>query len=108
MSTQNAQNNNLVGIKNSWSLIAFAKAFGRTMQVGDFSDKETGDTWSSCIFTDEDGHKTFVAFSTNLGVLSEREIERRKDELQVVLTENDKYKLCRAGGNTWRTVNLGL
>ena len=100
------------GIKNSWSLLAFAKSHGR-MQVGQFTNPETGDSWKSCIFTSPvDNTRTFVAFSRNLGVLSPSEIAAQKDELQVVLCEtkegNDMYALCKRGNNSWEDVNLGL
>lgn len=38
-------------IKNSWSLIAFAREFGPKMQVGEFVNSESGETFKSCIFT---------------------------------------------------------
>ena len=44
-------NNNatMKGIKNSWSLVAFAKAHGK-MQIGEFTNSETGEIFKSCIF----------------------------------------------------------
>jgi hypothetical protein len=41
----------MIGIRNSWSLLAFAKAHGK-MQVGNFVNAETGETFKSCIFTE--------------------------------------------------------
>lgn len=105
-----ANNNGSVmkGIKNSWSLITFAKSHGK-MQVGEFVNKETGETFKSCIFTNpSDDTRTFVAFSSNLGVLSPREIASQKDELQVVELESGNYSLCKAGNNAWEDVDLGL
>lgn len=97
-------------IKNSWSLLAFAKEFGK-MQVGDFTNKETGEEFKSCIFTKGDT-RTFVAFSSKLGVLSPREIAAQKDDLQVVLCETkegrEMYSLCHQGQNSWEDVDLGL
>lgn len=99
------------GIKNSWSLVAFAKSHGR-MQVGQFINEGTGETWKSCIFTAPDNTRTFVAFSRNLGTLSPREIADRKNNLQVVLCETkegkDMYALCKAGENSWEDVDLGM
>lgn len=104
------------GIKNSWSLIAFAQSHGK-MQVGQFVNKETGETWKSCIFTDpknddNNTNKTFVAFSRNLGELTPKEIAQQKEDLQVVLCEtkdgNDMYALCLKGQNVWEDVDLGL
>lgn len=97
-------NNN---IKNSWSLIAFAKKFGPKMQVGEFVNKETGEDFKSCIFTNGET-RTFVAFSSKMGVLSPREIAAKKNELQVVQLESGHYSLCKQGENTWEDVDLGL
>lgn len=94
-------------IKNSWSLIAFAKEFGPKMQVGEFVNKETGEDFKSCIFTNGET-KTFVAFSSKMGVLSPREIAAKKNELQVVQLESGHYSLCKQGENTWEDVDLGL
>ena len=89
----------------SWSLVAFARTYGK-MQVGTFVNEE-GTPFKSCIFTDADGTKRFVGFSQKLGVLSPAEIASRKDELQIVFTENGKYKLCKSG-STWEDVDLGI
>lgn len=94
-----------VGIKNSWSLLAFARMKGK-MQVGEFVNKETGDTFKSCIFTDADNNRSFVAFSSKLGELTPREIAEQKDNLQVVQLESGNYSLCRQGENSWVDVAL--
>lgn len=94
-------------IKNSWSLISFAKQFGPKMQVGEFVNKETGEDFKSCIFTNGET-RTFVAFSSKMGVLSPREIAAKKNELQVVQLESGHYSLCKQGENTWEEVDLGL
>lgn len=94
-------------IKNSWPLIAFAKEFGPKMQVGEFVNKETGEDFKSCIFTNGET-RTFVAFSSKMGVLSPREIAAKKNELQVVQLESGNYSLCKQGENTWEEVDLGL
>ena len=94
-------------IKNSWSLIAFARQFGPKMQVGEFVNKETGENFKSCIFTNGET-RTFVAFSSKMGPLSPREIAAKKNELQVVQLESGHYSLCKQGENTWEEVDLGL
>ena len=98
-------------VKNSWSLLSFAREFGPKMQVGDFVNSETGDTFKSCIFS-KDGTRTFVSFSSKLGVLNPRQIAAQKDDLQVVLCEtkdgNEMYSLCHQGQNSWEDVDLGL
>ena len=99
-------------IKNSWSLIAFARQFGK-MQVGKFVNGETGEIFHSTIFSKGDT-KTFVAFSPKLGELTSKEIAAQKDSLQVVLCKtkkgNDAYRLCKKGepGEAWEDVDLGI
>lgn len=101
--TQEVKN---VGIVNSWSLIAFAKEHGR-MQVGEFANKETGEVFKSCIFTNGE-NRCFVAFSSKMGELTPREIVSMKDELQVVQLESGNYSLCKQGQGAWEDVDLGL
>ena len=94
-----------VGIKNSWSLLAFARMKGK-MQVGSFVNKESGEAFKSCIFTDTEGNRSFVAFSSKLGELTPAEIVAAKDKLQVVELESGNYSLCRQGENAWEDVAL--
>lgn len=106
-------NNNSSKIVNSWSLMAFARAKGPKMQVGEFTNKESGDKFKSCIFTDKEGERTFAAFSSKLGELTPRQIVEQKNELQVVELETEGYEnhhfaLCKQGQNSWEDVDLGL
>ena len=106
----NSNNNGSVmqSIKNSWSLISFAHSHGK-MQIGEFTNKETGELFKSCVFTDpNDQTRTFVAFSSKLGVLTPKEIKEQKDELQVVELESGNYSLCKQGANAWEDVDLNL
>ena len=96
-----------VGIKNSWSLISFAKAHGR-MKVAPFVNEETRECFKSCAFLDSKGGITLVAFSSKLGELTPAEIAAQKDDLQVVQLESGSFKLCKAGHDTWEDVDLGL
>lgn len=96
-----------VGIKNSWSLISFAKTHGR-MKVAPFVNKETGECFKSCAFLSSDGDITLVAFSSKLGELTPKEIAAQKDDLQVVQLESGSYKLCKAGHDTWEDIDLGI
>ena len=96
-----------VGIKNSWSLISFAKSHGR-MKVAPFVNKETGEAFKSCAFLSSDGEITLVAFSSKLGELTPKQIAEQKDDLQVVQLESGSYKLCKTGHDTWEDVDLGL
>ena len=96
-----------VGIKNSWSLISFAKTHGR-MKVAPFVNRETGECFKSCAFVSNTDEVTLVAFSSKLGELTPKQIAAQKDELQVVQLESGTYKLCKAGHDTWEDVDLGL
>lgn len=113
------QNTNLPGIKDSWSLLAFAKTHGRMQvtQPREFTNSSTGEkfTAKSCAFThptatDEKGRPVvcFVAFSRNLGELTPAEISARRDDLNVVQLENGNYRLCAKGASSWEDVDLGL
>lgn len=94
-----------VGIKKSWSLLAFAQERGR-MQVGNFVNKDTDETFKSTIFTSDAGDRCFVAFSSKMGELTPAEISAQKHDLQVVELETGNYKLCRVGENNWADVEL--
>ena len=96
-----------VGIKNSWSLISFAKSHGK-MKVAPFVNKETGEAFKSCAFLSPDGEITLVAFSSNLGELTPKQIAAQKDDLQVVQLESGSFKLCKTGHDTWEDVDLGI
>lgn len=98
-------NTSNVGIRKNWTLIAFAATHGK-MQVGRFVNKESGDTFKSCIFTNSEGARTFVAFSSKMGELTPAEISAQKDQLQVVELESGNYSLCRQGQNNWEDVIL--
>lgn len=103
-----AQNDNR--IVNSWNLIAFARMKGK-MQVGQFKNEE-GTEFKSCIFTDNDGNRTFVRFSQNLGEMTPAEIVSQKADLQVVERMGDdgetRFILSKTGQNNWMDVDLGL
>lgn len=106
-------NNAKSTIVNNFPLITFAKAKGPRMQVGEFTNSESGDKFKSCIFTNAEGGRTFVAFSSNLGVLTPQEIAALKNDLQVVELETEgydehHYALCKQGQGNWQDVDLGL
>ncbi len=104
--TQSANN-----IKNSWSLIAFARKFGPKIQIAHLSNKTTGDAFK-CVAFGESENLTFVAFSRKLGELTPREIASQKDNLQVVQCQTeegrDMYALCKKGESSWEEVDLGI
>jgi succinate dehydrogenase flavin-adding protein (antitoxin of CptAB toxin-antitoxin module) len=91
------------GIQNSWPLLAFAKAHGK-MKTGHFSevDAETGEVrnFKSAVFVDPADGKTvkcFVGFSSQLGEITDEEIIARKNDLIIVQTCSDSYRLCQTG-----------
>lgn len=97
--------NTTTGIKNSWSLLDFAKAHGK-MRVGPCTNGTTGEQYQACAFTAPDNTRVFVSFSPKLGVLTPEQIVEQKDNLQVVECTtkegNSMYSLCRQGnGDLW-------
>lgn len=102
-----ANTSQLVGIKNSWSLVSFAKAHGK-MKVAPFINKESGEAFKSCAFIAPDGAVTLVGFSGNLGEMTPQSIANEKDNLQVVELESGSFKLCKQGNGSWEDVDLGL
>lgn len=92
--------------QTTWNLVAFVHQFGK-MHVGEFARKSDGELFYSCIFTDDNGKKTFVGFSSKLGVLTPEEIERMKNDLVVIKSPSGNYNLYKAkkkGG--WEEVNI--
>lgn len=98
-------------IQERWSLLAFARNYER-FQVGPFQhmDPETGEmsNFKSCIFTDMDGEKTFVRFSSKLGELTPKQIAEQCRQLQVVQLASGKFTLCKQGESSWEDVELPL
>ena len=96
-----------IGIKNSWSLISFAKSHGR-MKVAPFVNSETKECFKSCAFIGSNGKITLVAFSSNLGELTPAQIAAQKNDLQVVELKSGSFKLCKVGKDSWEDVDLGI
>lgn len=111
------------GIKNSWSLLSFARSHGK-MHLADFTNGKTGDTYKGIAFINPETNSTcFVNFSSKTGPMSGSEILANKDNLQVcelnvaddVLAARkadgrqlESYCLCMKGQNAWEEVDLGL
>lgn len=94
-----------VGIKASWSLVAFAKANGK-MKIAPMVNKTTGEAFKSCMFVDAEGNvNKVVNFSSNLGELTPAEIVAQKNDLQVVELTSGTYKLCKSN-SMWEDVDL--
>lgn len=88
----------------SWSLSDFINEFGK-MKVGEFINRETGDNFQSCVFTK--GHiRTYVAFSSKLGVLTSEEISKMKEQLIVVQLPSGRYSLTKVKKSTLKDVNV--
>lgn len=97
----------LIGIKDSWSFMDFARKMGQPKRA-QLTNNETGENFAALMFPTKQGDRDFtmVAFSSNLGELSVKEIVERKDELQVVQLESDNYYLCNKGNGAWEDINL--
>lgn len=95
-------------IKNSWTLLSFAKSHGKMKVTNSLTNSQTGEQFKSCAFVAPDGTVTLVGFSSNLGELTPQQIAAQKDTLQVVQLESGNYKLCKAGTDTWQDVDLGI
>ena len=104
-STIMATNSHNIGIKNSWSLLDFARTHGRMKVTNDLVNSQTGETFKSCAFVATDGAVTLVGFSSTLGELTPSQIAAQKDSLQVVELESGNYKLC---ADIWQDVDLGI
>lgn len=96
-----------VGIKNSWSLLDFARSHGHMKVTNELTNSQTGEKFKSCAFVAPGGAVTLVGFSSNLGELTPQQIAAQKNELQVVQLESGNYKLCKAGSDSWQDVDLG-
>ena len=101
------------GIKDSWSLMDFARKNGAPKRAI-LTNSETKEDFAALMFPTPqvlpNGEKrdfTMVAFSSNLGELSAAEIAARKEELQVVqLEESGNYYLCVKGNGAWEDIAL--
>lgn len=104
-------------ITNSVSLLAFARANGK-MSVGEFTNRETGEIFTSCVFTSTKVDpttgkplRTFAHFSEKLkekGIPSAQELGKNYDHYQVVTTDKGNYVLCEKGESNWQEVNLPI
>ena len=88
------------GIKNSWTLIEFAKIHGKPKRTSPMVNSVTGEEFRSIAFQKKDSegnviHSVMVNFSSNLGELTKEEISARKNSLQVVELNVDAETLKR-------------
>jgi hypothetical protein len=77
----------------SWPLVEFAKFHGEIKVTDELKDEITGEKYKSCSFIDANNFETLVGFDTSLGELTLTEIIAQKDELIVIKTNEDSYKL---------------
>ena len=97
----------LKGIKDSWSLLEFARQKGMPKRA-ELTSKE-GENFAALMFPTPDANGrdfTMVSFSSNLGELSVSEVVARKNDLQIVQLESGSYILCRKGEGGWEEVQL--
>lgn len=78
------------------SLLTFARNY-KKVDVIPFVNKETGENFKSLVFTNENGDRQMVNFSSKLGELSASEVAARKNELQVVSMDSGTFILCKQG-----------
>ena len=88
----------------SCGLLQFAA--GRRMSLGTFVNKETGEEFKSCVFTDKEGNHEFCHFGKKLGVLTAGEISRRKNELIVVRNLETNRCYLAVSGSNWEEIEL--
>lgn len=81
-------------IEEVWNFLDFAKKMGQPKRAT-LTNNETGETFAALMFPTPQGDSeyTMVAFSSDLGELTVKEIVARKDELYVVKLESGNYYL---------------
>ena len=105
---EGAQN---VGIKQSWSFMAFARMMGKPRYAAGLENKATHEKFNAIAMVDPNNDrdvKCFVHFSSKLGELTKEEVAARKDNLQVVELNSGSYVLCNYGNSSWEDIDLGL
>ena len=83
-------------VKQTWSLLDFAREYGPKMFVSEFINKDTKKKFDACKFVKPDGTITLVSFGKKLGELTPEEIANRKSQLKVAkwIKENkEEYTL---------------
>ena len=116
-----------MAIINSWSFLGFAREKkAKKVFTAPFVSSKTGEEFKSLVLkktSNRDEKGVLVNFSKNLKDISDADIIRRKDELQVVQIEVDpdvlanrkaqghqleSYILCEQGESSWNELDLGL
>lgn len=117
---------NLSKITDRQSFRSFYKEF-KPMKRAPFTKKSSGEQFTKLVFPeysvlketqeivatskvpkDKESSYLMVGFSSNLGELSNAELQEQLDALQVCKLESGSFKLCKAGEGQWETVELNL
>lgn len=85
-------------IIESKSFLAFAKQYGPTVKVASWVNSNTGDSFKSLAFINNEDKMTLVGFSQNLGELTPAQLVKMATTLQVVKLDTGHYYLCKQGG----------
>lgn len=120
------ENSNLSKITNRQSFRSFYKSY-RPMKRANFLKKSSGEQFVKLVFPDfsvlketqeivatsavpkdKESSYLMVGFSSNLGELSNAELQKQLDALQVCQLESGSFKLCKQGEGDWETVELEL
>ena len=92
----------------TWTLLNFARECGPKMQVREYTNNLTGESFKLCVFIDNYGKETTIRFLSQLGELTPSEISARKNDLKVGRMSNGKYYLYDKNPSEWETIDLGL
>lgn len=95
---ENLEKYNGVKVVKTWSLLAFAKEFGKPKFA---TCKNAEGERFNCLAFDKDGDITFCHFGYSTANISPNEIIRDKDSLCVGLNTNNKYTLFKRGESSW-------
>lgn len=85
---------NGVTIKQSWTLLAFAKTNGLP-KFKEYINKDTGESFSALNFPDAPEGKIFCHFGNSTEGMTMRDIVQEASELRVGLNSNGKYTLYK-------------
>ena len=102
-------NTNMPGIKNSWSLMAFAHRMGKLIS-GTCVNSDTGETFPALRFVNPDTkeHVCFMAYSSKMPEENRNAeyIKAHKNSLQVVELQSGSFILCEQGEGSWEDIDL--
>lgn len=100
---ETTKNYNGVTIEKSWSLVAFAKEFGKP-KIAKCVNHESGECFKTLVFDDGE-NLTWCHFGYSTQEMTPQEIIRERESLKVGRTTNNKYTLYKQGENAWEELN---